>query len=426
MRAEATRSGDVAAMSRCARHTPPLIAHIIYRLDVGGLENGLVNLVNRIPRERYRHAIICLTGHSEFRSRITRPDVEVYSLDKPPGNSVRTQVKLWRLIRELDPDIVHTRNLAALECTVAAAIGGIPVRVHGEHGRDVDDLDGSNVGRQRLRRLFKPFVHHYVAVSRDLSGYLQAKVGVPARRIAQIYNGVDTQTFRPARDAGDRLAELRSGRDDLFVIGTVGRMQAVKDQLNLVRAFILLLQMLPEERARLRLAMAGDGPLRDEALAMLAAAGATDAAWLPGNRNDVPAFMRGCDLFVLPSLGEGISNTVLEAMASGLPVIATRVGGNPELVEAGVTGTLVPPADPQALAGAMRDYVIDRALAKGHGAAARETAERRFGIDVMVKSYVDFYDRVSASPMPAGAVARRDSGHTEALLSLRGQGRERG
>jgi len=414
-------------MRRNSRHVPPLIAHIIYRLDVGGLENGLVNLVNRIPPERYRHAIICLTGHSDFRSRITRPDVQVYSLDKPPGNSVRTQVKLWRLIRELDPDIVHTRNLAALECTVAAAIGGIPVRVHGEHGRDVDDLDGTNVGRQRLRRLFKPFVHHYIAVSRDLSRYLQGKVGVPARRIAQIYNGVDTQVFRPARGAGDRLSELRAGRDDVFVIGTVGRMQAVKDPLNLVRAFLMLLQMLPEERTRLRLAMAGDGPLREEALALLASAGATDCAWLPGNRSDVPAFMRGCDLFVLPSLGEGISNTVLEAMASGLPVIATRVGGNPELVEAGTTGQLVPPADPQALAEAMRGYVLDRTLAQRHGAAARETAERRFGIDVMVKSYVDFYDRVAASPAPCGFRARRDGGRSDTpLLPLHGPGREGG
>jgi sugar transferase (PEP-CTERM/EpsH1 system associated) len=233
-------------------------------------------------------------------------------------------------------------------------------------------------------------------VSRDLGSYLHEKVGVPASRIAQIYNGVDTEIFRPARNGREPLPAPRFENGGLFVIGSVGRMQAVKDPLNLVRAFILLLQMLPEARQRLRLAMAGDGPLRAEALNLLRSAGALDAAWLPGNRDDIPNIMRGFDLFVLPSLAEGVSNNLLEAMASGLPVVATRVGGNPELVEEGRTAKLVPPADPEALAHAIRDYVLDPEMSRLHGAAARRIAEQRFALDVMVKNYMDLYDRVFA------------------------------
>jgi sugar transferase (PEP-CTERM/EpsH1 system associated) len=382
----------------------PLIVHIIYRLDVGGLENGLVNLINRIPAERFRHAIVCLTDYSDFRRRIRRDDVPLFCLHKPPGNSLVTHLRLWRVLKQLAPDIVHTRNLAALECTLTAMLAGVRVRIHGEHGRDVDDLDGNNVGRQRLRRFFRPLVHRYVAVSQDLESYLQQKVGVPASRITQIYNGVETELFRPARAGPESLRWPRRENDGLFVIGTVGRMQEVKDPLNLVKAFILLVQALPGARSKLKLVMAGDGPLRRQALEILERAGLVESTWLPGNRDDIPAIMRGLDLFVLPSLAEGISNTLLEAMASGLPVVATRVGGNPELMEEGITGSLVPPADPQALSTAIQEYFVNRELVRRHGVDARRAVESRFGMDAMVKAYIGVYDSVLAHGAPVLSV----------------------
>src|SRR5262245_55708485 len=231
------RAGADPFRDPAAARSVPLIAHVIYRLDVGGLENGLVNLINRIPAERFRHAIICLTGYSEFHRRIERSDVPIFSLDKPPGNSPRTLFRLWRLLKQLGPDIVHTRNLAALEGVLPAALAGVPVRIHGEHGRDVEDLDGSNAGRQRVRRVFKPFVHQYVAVSRDLGSYLRQKIAVPASRIAQIYNGVNTELFYPARNGREPLDWPGCRDEGAFVIGHVGRMQEVKDQLTLARAF---------------------------------------------------------------------------------------------------------------------------------------------------------------------------------------------
>ena len=131
----------------------------------------------------------------------------------------------------------------------------------------------------------------------------------------------------------------------LWIVGTVGRMQSVKDPQNLVRAFVRALAIDPALRARLRLVMVGDGALYTEVKAMLARAGVQDLAWLPGERDDVADVLRGLDAFVLPSLAEGVSNTILEAMACGLPVIATAVGGNAELVVAGRTGELVPSAE---------------------------------------------------------------------------------
>ena len=397
--------GVGSAAGAAGSRDAPLVAHVIYRFDVGGLENGLVNLLNRIPAKRFRHAIISLTDASDFRQRLTRADVPVFTLDKPPGNSLKTQIRLWRLLRRLRPDIVHSRNIGALEATLPAALAGVPVRIHGEHGRDVDDLDGANTRRQIVRRLYRPFVHQYITVSRDLASYLQAKIGVPPSRIAQIINGVDSALFHPAGEHREAVPEPGFSGPGHFVIGTVGRMQEVKDQLTLARAFVHLVRAMhgPE---RLRLVMVGDGPLRERARSLLAEAGVDKYAWLPGNRNDVARIMRSFDLFVLPSLAEGISNTILEAMATGLPVLATAVGGNPELVQAGVTGTLVPRDDPESMARAMRAYAESAELCRSHGAEARRTIERQFSMDAMVNAYMTIYDTLLAGNGRRAPVAR--------------------
>ena len=387
-------TGRDGATPDAAAPRAPLIAHVKYRLDVGGLENGLVNLINHIPAERFRHAIITLTDYSEFRRRLCRSDVPVFALRKPPGNSPLTQFKLWRLLRELGPDIVHTRNIAALEGMVPAALAGVPVRIHGEHGRDVEDLDGSNLRRQRVRRLFKPFVHQYIALSRDLERYLVDSIRVPTAQVLQLYNGVDTELFHPANGIREPLPSPEFAPPGTFVIGNVGRMQEVKGQLTLAQAFLLLLRMVPDANRRLRLVMIGDGPLRREVASVLDQAGAGQLVWLAGTRDDVARIMRGFDLFVLPSLAEGISNTILEAMASGLPVIATAVGGNAELVNAGRTGMLVPPADPHAMAQAMLHYVSNGAECRRQGQEGRSTAERDFSMAAMVNGYLAVYDRM--------------------------------
>lgn len=371
---------------------PPLVVHVVYRFAVGGLENGLTNLINYMPPERYRHAIVCLTDYTDFRNRVRRVDVPCIALHKNAGHDFNVYLRFWRVLQELRPDIVHTRNLAGLEFMIPAAMARVQGRVHGEHGRDVYDLDGTNLKYNLWRRLTRPFVHHYTAVSTDLAGWLIDTVGADPRRVTQIYSGVDTQRFHPRQGARPTIGPKDFAPPGSLVIGTVGRMQAVKDQLTLVRTFLHLLETFPKAREHIRLVMVGDGPLREEAQQLLHAAHAKHLAWLPGESADIPEIMRAFDLFVLPSLGEGISNTILEAMASGLPIIATRVGGNPELVEEGRTGTLVPPADPPALAEAIRTYLVDQHRLAVHGQAGRQKVEARFSIETMVNGYLAVYD----------------------------------
>ena len=375
----------------------PLIVHVVHGFAVGGLENGLVNLVNRMPAQRWRHAIVSLTRvSSRFAERVQRPDVRFIELDKRPGHLVRDYPRLYRLFRQLRPALVHTRNLAALEATVPAWAAGVPVRIHGEHGWNREDPDGRSRRYRYVRRLYRPFVSRYVALSCHLEEYLERQVGVRTQRISQIYNGVDTERFRPA-EARQPIAGCPFADPEDFVVGWAGRMDPVKDVPGLLGAFSQALQRSAAAARRLRLVLVGDGPMRAAIEEVVARQGLRERVWLAGERADVAELMRGFDCFVLPSLGEGISNTMLEAMATRLPIVATRVGGNGELVESGMTGLLVPAGDSAALCAALLRYFADRAMARRHAKAARRVAEARFSLNRMVADYCNLYETALAA-----------------------------
>ncbi len=379
----------------------PLVVHVVYRFDVGGLENGVVNLINHMPSTRFRHAIVSLTDASEaFSSRLhRRADVAIEALHKPPGHGSKVYGALHKLLRQWQPSVVHTRNLAALEMAPVAWAAGVPARVHGEHGRDSSDPDGTVARYRWIRRLYQPFVNHQIALSGDLADYLRHGVGVPTRKITQILNGVDAMRFAPLAlgkrpwqqraESGCPFSESRH-----FVVGTVGRMQTVKNQPLLAKAFVRALVSRPDLHNRLRLACIGDGPLREVVFKTLQDAGVEALAWLPGELHDVPEQMRCLDAFVLPSQAEGISNTILEAMATGLPVVATRVGGNAELVADGVTGRLVASDDVDALASHLVALADDDTMVRRLGEAGRARVEERFSLQAMVDAYVHVYNKV--------------------------------
>ncbi|MBL8343680.1 MAG: TIGR03088 family PEP-CTERM/XrtA system glycosyltransferase [Rubrivivax sp.] len=400
---QAVRAAQADLRPRAPAAPPPLVCHIVYRFDTGGLENGLVNLINHMPRATARHMVVALTEVAEgFAARVRRRDVEFVSLHKPPGHGLRLYPPLVKLLRRCRPAVVHTRNLAALEMQPAAAWAGVPLRVHGEHGRDAEDIDGTSRRHQWMRRAYAPFVHRYVALSRDLAGYLTERVGIDGRRVAQVYNGVDTLRFRPAQPVGSDAGHAAVARREpvagspfndpgLWVAGTVGRMMTVKAQPDLAQAFVRALRQAPALRARLRLVMVGEGSLREQARHILHEAGVAELAWLPGERHDVPELMRGFDAFVLPSHAEGISNTILEAMASGLPVLATSVGGNPELVSGGSTGVLVPAGDIDALAATLIQWCQRPDAARALGQVGRERVCVRFSLKSMIDGYTAVY-----------------------------------
>jgi sugar transferase (PEP-CTERM/EpsH1 system associated) len=372
--------------------TKPLIVHVVYSLGVGGLENGLVNLINSPLGEQYRHAIVCLTRASAFRERLQRSDVPIHELHKPPGLGLSLYPRLWRLFRQLRPAIVHTNNLAALETQWIAALAGVKGRVHSEHGWLATDPQGRNPRHRWLRRCCDPVVGTYIAVSRDIAVWLRGFIGLSADKVVQVPNGVDTTRFSPKTVPGVEVP----WSSDAIVIGCVARLDPVKAPLALLEAYVALLRRRPAGAAPLWLAWIGEGPERAKLEAAAVAAGVADTVWLPGARNDIPALLPQFRVFALASMNEGTSYTLLEAMASGLPVVACAVGGNPEVVTSGATGTLVPAGDVNRFADALEDYVETPTLRQQHGEAGRAAVMARYSFAAMQQAYAAIYARQCA------------------------------
>jgi sugar transferase (PEP-CTERM/EpsH1 system associated) len=358
------------------------IVQVVPSLRVGGLENVVVRLVEHLT-PLAEQAVVTPAGTGPLADRVP-VGVPVFPLGETRRPDRWNALRMARLFRKLRPDIVHTRNWTCIDAIIGARLAGVPVVIQGEHGREAADPEGRNRRRQQVRRFLSPFITEFVAVSRDLARWLIEEVRVPGRKVRTIYNGVDTERYVP----GDRAAARRALGipPDWTVAGTVGRLDPVKDQAGLVRAFAQV-----GNKGRSALVIAGDGPSRRQLEAVVSELAIGDRVRLLGERDDVPMILRALDIFVLSSIGEGISNAILEAMATGLPVIATRVGGNSELVRDGLTGRLIEPRSPEALAEALAAYVDDPVLARAHGAAGRERAEREFGLERMRAGYTTLY-----------------------------------
>jgi len=374
-RPHATSMGRTAA--RRAR-----IVQVIPSFHIGGLENIAVLLVKHLD-PLAAQAVVTPGGTGPIAERIPA-GVAVFPLGEAHRPDRWHAVRMARLFLKLRPDIVHTRNWTCIDAIIGARLAGVPVVIHGEHGREAADPEGRNQRRRQVRRILSPFVTEFVTVSRDLGRWLVEQVRVPARKVRTIYNGVDTGRFAP----GDRSAARHALGipEDWAVAGTVGRLDPVKDQTGLIRAFAQT-----PNTGKSVLVIVGDGPSRPQLEAVVKELGLGDRVRLLGERNDVPLILRGLDVFVLPSIGEGISNAILEAMATGLAVIATRVGGNVELVREGITGRLIEPRRPEALAGALTAYLGEPARAREHGAAGRDRAVGEFGLERMFAAYETLY-----------------------------------
>ena len=363
------------------------VLHVIDSLQVGGTENGLVNLVGCLAGE-LRHTVVAMTASGPLAARLPA-GTDVIVLGKRPGRDVRALGRLVRQLRRVRPDIVHSRNWGALDAVPAARLARAPVVVHGEHGREITDPNGLNPRRNRIRRWLAPMIDRYVTVSLDLGRWLTETVGIARAKVTTIHNGVDLRRFGDAdREAG--RAALAVDRDTV-VLGTVGRLDPVKDQARLLEAYA----RIPAEAGRHCLVLVGDGPCRPDLEARAAQPDLRGRVRLLGERSDVPRLLAGFDVFALPSIAEGISNTVLEAMASGLPLVATRTGGNPELIEDGVTGRLVPVGDTTSLADALTAYVTDGHLRTLHGKAGRHRAVEHFSLERMADQYRALYADLS-------------------------------
>lgn len=358
------------------------ILHIIYQLSTGGLENGLVNLINSLPEDKYEHHILSLTTASHFKDRIKSANCIVSCLEKKPGPLFWYYAKIFHIIKRYQPDIVHTRNLATIECQFLAFLARVPIRLHGEHGRDTTDLKGENKKNLRLKTLLKPFIHRFIPLSKELESKLIEKVGVTKAKITQIYNGVNINRFQSVNK------RIKNYQAEPFVIATVGRLQPVKNFSILIKAFTILKQEVDTE---LKLWIVGDGPLKESLLALCKDLNVEKDVIFWGERHDIPELLQQTDLFVLPSLIEGISNTILEAMGCGLPVVATDVGGNPELIQNAYNGQLFDPHNAMQLKNIIKDYLSNETMRIVQGENSRKRAEQYFSLEAMVAQYHNLY-----------------------------------
>ncbi|KGJ95959.1 TIGR03088 family PEP-CTERM/XrtA system glycosyltransferase [Thalassotalea sp. ND16A] len=377
-------------MSKHSASSQPIhIVHVVYSFATGGLENGVVNLINNLPEKDYWHSIVCITNHDkDFIKRITGNNTRYYDLNKIPGKGLSWLFACWRILRTLKPDIVHSRNLNALEAQLIAFLAGISYRIHGEHGWDVTDLGGTNEKYQKIRRILKPLISQYVALSNEAVTYLKDKISVNPQKINHICNGVDTTLFAPNKNRKHLPAGFAD--DTAIVFGTVGRLAEVKNQAFLLRAFLRLWQHNPQ----LRLVIVGDGVLADRLKDMVAGANAGSAVFFAGNRSDVNSLMQQMDVFVLPSLAEGVSNTILEAMATGLPVIATKVGGNGDLILTELQNShLVEVNNDQQLIQAMQQYIDAPEYISKNSKLNREHCVKNFSLVSMVNRYRAIYQK---------------------------------
>ncbi|GAB2929767.1 TIGR03088 family PEP-CTERM/XrtA system glycosyltransferase [Rheinheimera gaetbuli] len=378
---------------------PVHITHLIWHFGTGGLENGVVNLINHLPQTDFVHSIITLTGHNaDFVKRITTHNVHFYSLNKKPGHDWGTFPRLNSLLKQLKPDVLHSRNLATLELQAVGWWRNIPLRLHGEHGWDTNDLAGINKRNRLIRRIAKRFVHRFICLSAESEHYLRQIIGIKSNRISRICNGVDIGKFASAAPADISFAHAAGAAKPLYFV-SVGRLAAVKNQVLLLQAFALLLQQHPQYRGIARLVVVGDGPCRQSLELQSQQLAISDEVYFTGQRQDIAEIMQAADVFVLPSLAEGISNTLLEAMAAGTPVIATAVGGNAELLPEPLKHTnLVDSDNAGQLATAMLRYLqqpqalnVDAQLVKNH-------CHQHFSIDRMVNRYRELYELTRMQP----------------------------
>ena len=360
--------------------------HVVFSLDPGGMEHGVVKLVNGIDPAVIASGI-CSTTPGGALSRLVKPGVPVIELRRRQGNDPSLVWQLYRTFRRERPHVVHTHGWGTLcEGLVAARLARVPVVVHGEHG--TLQLKPYQV---RVQRAAWGRVDQLLSVSSRLAERMAAETGYPLDRIHVVRNGVDLSRFGSVdRDESRRALGIAEGT---LVVGTAGRLVPVKNQGLLLDA---LAEVVGSSTNVLGI-IAGDGPLRSVLEAQGKTLGIGNRVRFVGHRPDIERVYAALDVFVLCSHSEGLSNTILEAMASNVPVVATRVGGADELVEQGRTGTLVPPGSASDLATAILEVAGDDLTRRTLGRAARLRAESVFGLARMLSDYRDTYLDLTAN-----------------------------
>jgi sugar transferase (PEP-CTERM/EpsH1 system associated) len=359
------------------------IAHVTGWLHFAGKENGIVNLVNGLDPEIFENYIFTFVKGGPLTQRICPERCRVVELGDKLGGDYRLYFKLAKAFRQHRIHIAHTHSWATLlEGVIGAKLARVPIIIHGEHGT----IKADSQLHVYLQHLIWRITDQVLSVSDELRQRLHTTFGFPESRVHVITNGVDLSRFDLSRNGVDYKARLDLP-PSAVAFGTVGRLVPVKAYPILLKASKLVFKEFPHAY----LLIVGEGPLYDDLTQMAREYNMVDRVRFLGWRQDVPEILRALDLYVLASESEGMSNTILEAMASGLPVVATAVGGNPELVADGETGLLVPPNHPRALAAAITKLLQDSPRRKNMGQLGRQCALEKFSLETMVRNYANLY-----------------------------------
>ena len=344
------------------------IVHIIHDMEVGGAQRQVLNLFRAVDRSRFDMRLVCLGRKGAFGEALEAEGFLVEALGKSARADLPMLGRLAGLLRAWRPDIVHcTIYTANLWGRVAAMLARVPVRI--AHEQSTVSLERWH--RRWVDNLLSLWTHRVLVVSEDLRRRVIAEEHLVPRRVEVLHNAIDVAAIR---DAATQPAPDLPGEAG-FRVGVVGRIEPRKDHLTLVRAAALVRERVP----RATFLLAGDGPDRGVIESEIARLGLQDGFILLGERSDVPRLLHAFDVYALSSVTEGLSLSILEAMAAGLPVVATRVGGNPELLDEGRAGRLAPPGDADALADTLTDMLQNREEARRLGEGARVRAQ---GFDI--------------------------------------------
>lgn len=378
----------------------PRLAHVVNSLDPGGAERLVVEMAKASSAD-FEVFVFCLDGPGAWAGRLREAGVPVYGLWRQPGLDLSVPVRLAAQFRRLGIDIVHAHQYSAwFYAALSRLMHAAPRLVFEEHGRFYPEAN------KPLRRLVNAILvrrltHAVVAVSRDVQRRLVRYEGLDGEGIEVIHNGVaETPPVDAASRRQARLA-LGLGVDD-FVVGTVGRFDPVKNLRMLVAAMAVVAPEVPNLKGLL----IGAGPDWEDIRGRVADAGLSKRILMTGHRDEARVLVAAMDLFVLSSLSEGTSLALLEAMAAGVAVLVTDVGGNPEVVLDNVTGWVIPSGDEAALAAAIRCAARDPEACRRMGDAGRLRFEEEFTLEAMIGKYRKLYEGLPGAPFRAPARVR--------------------
>lgn len=359
----------------------PNVLQVVLSLNPGGTERLVVELVKRL-RPELSMAVCCLDEEGTWGEGLRQDDVTVVALRRREGFRPQLGRAIAKAAAQHGARVVHCHHYSPFVYASIARLWAPHLKiVFTEHGR-LNDA-GPSTKRRTANRVLAHAPRTVVTVSSELKQHLVAE-GFPTDKVNVIYNGIDVGPL-PDRAARARVRQQLGIDERTLVVGTVARLDPVKDLQTLVRAL-----GLPEARRPMTLLVIGDGPERRQLEAAARDAGVASFVRFLGHRDDARDLLAGCDVYANSSISEGISLTVLEAMAAGLPVVATRVGGTPEIVDPSC-GRLVPSRDPASLAATLSELGADPSLRCALGRAARARVEQRFTLDRMIAEYRDAY-----------------------------------